>query len=198
MSRRTAALLAAVVLAAPGVTIGYGSEAPQGAPTSATQAEPTFSYPRTSTLARIYPDLLRAAQREPRFKWVRFELRAHSRWREKHPAQVAAVRRRVLRWEQTIPARELGHRIAVEEYGWSEEEFSALDRIWTQESGWRAIWQHGGGPACHIPQAEPCSKIPGGINATNRVAIEWGLNYVVGRYGSIWNALAHKRAKGWY
>jgi len=195
--RLFAAALAAGFLWAGGQDVEYARSAP---PAAASSAEPRFPYPRTITLARTYPDLVRLTiRRDGRFTWNRFQPRARTRWFRTHPQQVRNFRVRVARWEESIHPRDLGRKIAVEEYGLSLSEFNMIDEIWTQESdGWKRVYNYGGSGACHIPQALPCSKIPGGINATNRVAIEWGINYMLGRYGSISSALSHKRSKGWY
>jgi hypothetical protein len=93
--------------------------------------------------------------------------------------------------------RELGRRLAAER-GWTGAEWTALDGLWQRESGWRAYALNGSSGACHIPQALPCSKIPGGLRATPAVAIRWGLDYIGGRYGRPSAAKAHSNANNWY
>ncbi len=94
--------------------------------------------------------------------------------------------------------RALGRAMAAER-GWTGAEFAALDYLWgRKESGWRSNAHNPSSGACHIPQALPCSKIPGGLSATARTAIAWGLDYIAGRYGRPSAALAHSHSRGWY
>lgn len=123
--------------------------------------------------------------------------------RDSARADVRALRRenRDLRALTTLSPtsnRELGRRIAAQDYGWVGQQFAALDALWGHESGWRAVFNKAGSGACHIPQSLPCSKIPGGINATPAVAIRWGLRYIKNRYGSPVNARAHSIRHNWY
>lgn len=74
-------------------------------------------------------------------------------------------------------------------------EFSAFDSIISQESGWRTSAVNPSSGACGIPQAYPCSKIAG-LDATGQ--INWAIDYMVSRYGSISKAAAFKSARGWY
>lgn len=121
-------------------------------------------------------------------------------WRAQ--ARVLRVEVRDLRALTTLePAanRELGRRLAAREKGWTGVQFAALDALWgKRESGWAIVWNRAGSGACHIPQSLPCSKIPGGINASPAVAIRWGMDYVEGRYGTPVEALAHSYTRGWY
>lgn len=93
--------------------------------------------------------------------------------------------------------RELGRRIAAER-GWTGYQWTALERLWSRESGWKIVWNRAGSGACHIPQALPCSKIPGGIHASPAVAVRWGMGYIAARYGTPAAALAHSDRNGWY
>lgn len=93
--------------------------------------------------------------------------------------------------------RELGRRLAAER-GWTGGEWAALDGLWSRESGWRGWALNPTSGACHIPQALPCSKIPGGLSATPATAIRWGLGYIGARYGRPSAAKAHSDRHGWY
>lgn len=80
--------------------------------------------------------------------------------------------------------------------GWSEIDFSALVKLWVRESGWNPQAVNSSSGACGIPQALPCSKIPNPSDWKSQV--DWGLNYIAGRYGSPSSALAHSDTVGWY
>ncbi|MEH3033961.1 MAG: hypothetical protein PGN07_07945 [Aeromicrobium erythreum] len=85
--------------------------------------------------------------------------------------------------------------------GWGDDEFSCLDAIWTQESGWRVSAENPGSGAYGIPQALPGSKMAsaGSDWRTNpRTQITWGLGYIEQRYGTPCSANAFKKSHGWY
>ena len=68
--------------------------------------------------------------------------------------------------------------------GWS---FASLDRLWTNESGWRWNALNASSGAYGIPQSLPASKMASAgpdwhDNAITQ--IKWGLGYIGGRYGS--------------
>lgn len=181
------------------VVIGYLWASGQDRDHAAGISQPKLDYPKTTILAREYPDLMKKARRDRGgFRWKRFEMRARLRWERTHPLLMAAHRVRIRNWEDRyLPPRELGRRMAANR-GWTGWEWTALERLWSRESGWRRVYNYGGSGACHIPQALPCSKIPGGINASNRTAIQWGLDYIGGRYGTPSNAYSHSNIRGWY
>jgi hypothetical protein len=85
-------------------------------------------------------------------------------------------------------------------YGWGMEQFGALDRLWTGESGWdeNAVNQSSG--AGGIPQALPASKMGAGWQGNALQQIRWGLGYIKGRYGSPMAALSAwlSRSPHWY
>ena len=85
--------------------------------------------------------------------------------------------------------------------GWSSSEFACLDRLWQKESGWRVTARNPSSGAYGIPQALPASKMAsaGADWRTNPTTqIEWGLDYIEGRYGSPCGAWAHFQARNWY
>lgn len=94
-----------------------------------------------------------------------------------------------------LSPRELGRHMAAER-GWTGANWEALDTLWgKRESGWNPNAVNPDGGACGIPQAKPCSKmkdksVPG--------QIDWGLDYIAGRYGTPVAALAHSYRRGWY
>ncbi len=92
-------------------------------------------------------------------------------------------------------------KVLVADKGWSSEQFSCLDRLWTKESNWRVDADNPSSSAYGIPQALPGSKMSsfGDDWETNPVTqIKWGLNYIDDRYGTPCSAWAHSRSHNWY
>lgn len=86
-------------------------------------------------------------------------------------------------------------------FGWTGRQWQALDMLWNRESGWRTRARNPSSGAYGIPQALPPSKMAsaGADWATNPATqIKWGLEYILGRYGSPLKAWAHETAFGWY
>ena len=88
-------------------------------------------------------------------------------------------------------------RTAVSARGWGSDQFNCLLPLWGNESGWRVNAANGSG-AYGIPQALPGSKMGAGWQSDARVQITWGLNYIVGRYGTPCGAWAVWQSQGWY
>ena len=87
------------------------------------------------------------------------------------------------------------------EYGWSEYDFECLVKLWYRESGWNPNSHNRSSGAHGIAQALPASKMApyGDDYYTNGyVQINWGLDYINGRYGSPSNAWGAFCSKGWY
>lgn len=94
--------------------------------------------------------------------------------------------------------RALGRRLMLE-YGFAEEQWQYLDKLWTHESGWiECKANYAGSGAYGIPQALPGSKMGPGWQEDPEVQIRWGLGYIKGRYGNPQGAYNHWRAKNWY
>lgn len=86
-------------------------------------------------------------------------------------------------------------------YGWSDEDYYNLVVLWQKESGWNMNAHNKYSGAHGIPQALPASKMAtaGSDYLTNyQTQINWGLNYIKGRYGTPTAALYHSHATGWY
>jgi hypothetical protein len=86
-------------------------------------------------------------------------------------------------------------------FGWSSGQFSCLDPLWAQESGWSVTAYNAGSGAYGIPQALPGSRMAGAgpdwqTNAATQ--IRWGLEYIKSTYGSPCAAWDHEQATGWY
>lgn len=100
--------------------------------------------------------------------------------------------------------RALGRQLAAG-YGWDGAEWTALETLWTRESGWN---NHADNPTSHaygIPQALPLTKMPKaawpeseGGTSDARTQIAWGLDYINNRYGSPTMAWAFWQKNNWY
>ena len=86
-------------------------------------------------------------------------------------------------------------------YGWSSGEFSCLDSLWEEESGWNPYAANPSSGAYGIPQALPGSKMASAGTDWQRNAatqIRWGLGYIQATYGSPCGAWSHESSAGWY
>jgi uncharacterized protein YabE (DUF348 family) len=96
--------------------------------------------------------------------------------------------------------RSIGQQMAAAR-GWTGEQWTCLEALWTRESGWNHLAQNPSSGAYGIPQALPGSKMStaGSDWATNPATqIEWGLDYIAGRYGTPCGAWGHSQSVGWY
>lgn len=110
-------------------------------------------------------------------------------------------------------------RLLLGQYGWQAGQFSALQSLWTRESGWSPGARNPTSGALGIAQAlgHGTSETGGTLGneygpqygltvdqarAANSGSIvqqiRWGLGYIKARYGSPQGALAHENAVGWY
>ena len=92
------------------------------------------------------------------------------------------------------------HGLVINNYGWSEADFTALVSLWNRESGWNPHAGNSSG-AYGIPQALPGSKMAayGADYLDNgETQIKWGLNYIKTTYGSPSAAWGHFVSRGWY
>ena len=86
-------------------------------------------------------------------------------------------------------------------HGWSIDQMQPLVSLWNRESGWNRLARNPTSGAYGIPQALPPSKMGPDANPPKSSAIaqiDWGLNYIKGRYGSPSAAWAHEVSHGWY
>ena len=93
--------------------------------------------------------------------------------------------------------RALGRQMAAER-GWTGAEWTCLDKLWTQESGWNHLATNRSSGAYGIPQAYEPGQ--GGAKMASAGAdwqfnpatqIQWGLDYIERSYGSpcaVWNS----------
>jgi hypothetical protein len=89
----------------------------------------------------------------------------------------------------------------LSQFGWSSSQFSCLQPLWAEESGWNIYASNPSSGAYGIPQALPGSKMASAgpdwqSNAATQ--IRWGLTYIQGTYGSPCAAWSHEQADGWY
>ncbi|MFG1911788.1 hypothetical protein [Kribbella sp. NPDC048928] len=87
------------------------------------------------------------------------------------------------------------------DHGWSQSQFSCLEKLWTKESHWKVSADNPTSTAYGIPQALPGNRMAayGSDWRTNPVVqIKWGLDYIEATYGSPCKAWSHSQAKGWY
>ncbi|MEZ5186114.1 MAG: hypothetical protein R2720_10250 [Candidatus Nanopelagicales bacterium] len=86
-------------------------------------------------------------------------------------------------------------------YGWGDDQWFALEQLWTRESGWNHLAVNPSSGATGIPQALPGSKMAsaGADWKTNpQTQIRWGASYIKDRYGDPLGAWAHFKSKNWY
>lgn len=76
--------------------------------------------------------------------------------------------------------------------------YQALVQLWNKESGWNPNAVNKGSGAFGIAQILPSAHpdVPRNLNAQQQ--IDWGINYILGRYGSPNAAWAHSQRKNWY
>ena len=92
-------------------------------------------------------------------------------------------------------------RAMLAQFGFGPEQFSCLDSIYVNESGWNVRADNPSSSAYGIPQALPGSKMASaGPNWESDAAtqIRWGLGYIKGRYGTPCGAWGFKQGLGWY
>lgn len=97
--------------------------------------------------------------------------------------------------------RQLGAWMAKKFYGWEGDEWVALEKLWTRESGWRTLAENPSSGAYGIPQSLPGDKmaiVADDWRTNPATQIRWGLRYIKDRYGSPIHAWAHSEDTGWY
>lgn len=85
--------------------------------------------------------------------------------------------------------------------GWTSDngQWQSLYSLWTHEANFNPAAYNGAatGGACGIPQAHPCSKLPG-YPGDAYSQIVWGLNYIASRYGTPTGAWTYWLSHGNY
>lgn len=92
-------------------------------------------------------------------------------------------------------ARAIGQAMAAER-GWVGNEWDALEKLWTRESDWDPNSVNSSSGAYGIPQALGHGH-PFELGDV-RAQVQWGMDYIAGRYGLPSEALAHSYAYNWY
>lgn len=90
---------------------------------------------------------------------------------------------------------------AAQPYNWTGAQFTALNNLWTRESGWNQTAKNPSSGAYGIPQALPGSKMASSgqdWETDPKTQIAWGLSYIQSTYGTPQAAWAHEVAYGWY
>ena len=88
-----------------------------------------------------------------------------------------------------------------DEQNWSNDDYNNLVTLWEKESGWSVTAGNPNGGAYGIPQAKPAEKMKtyGDDYLTNyKTQINWGIDYIKGRYGNPTEAWKHFKKKNWY
>jgi hypothetical protein len=94
----------------------------------------------------------------------------------------------------------IGYRLAARR-GWTGEQWTCLDELWTRESRWHVHVTNESSGAYGIPQALPAEKMAaagGGWRDSATIQVSWGLSYIAANYGSPCNAWDHSEGHGYY
>jgi hypothetical protein len=86
-------------------------------------------------------------------------------------------------------------------FGWGQDQFQCLVQLWTKESNWLTTATNPDSGAYGIAQALPASKYASSGSdwlTSYRTQVEWGLAYILNRYGSPCGAWNHSVIKNWY
>ena len=102
-------------------------------------------------------------------------------------------------WHATVAEAKAYAKAAMAAYGWtSDEEWTALEQLWTRESNWLWYADNPSSDAYGIPQALPGNKMGTGWHDNAAVQIAWGLYYIRQAYGDPVNAWKNWQKRGWY
>lgn len=86
-------------------------------------------------------------------------------------------------------------------FGWGQDQFQCLAQLWTKESNWLTTATNPDSGAYGIAQALPASKYASSGSdwlTSYRTQVEWGLGYILDRYGSPCGAWNHSVIRNWY
>jgi len=84
----------------------------------------------------------------------------------------------------------------MQKYGLDQSELPALIELWNRESNWNPNADNPTSSAAGI--AQKMTSIHGALEPTWQGQIDWGLDYIIGRYGSPSKALAWHDRHNWY
>ena len=165
--------------------------------------------PSSVEAARLHAAYLQTAHAGDRARARRAAQIAHrahvlrlQRLAQEHANAAASTRasRSATRYVAPGSIRALGRSMAAAR-GWTGEQFSCLDNIYTHESHWNPLARNPSSGAYGIPQAQPASKLAtaGSDWRTNPATqIAWGLHYIAKAYGSPCAAWAFWQDHSWY
>ena len=116
-------------------------------------------------------------------------------------ALVSSISRQVEMARTPFGAKKVAQAIVVNEFGFSNAQYSCLNSLWTKESHWNYKAHNYRSGAHGIAQALPAEKmsVVGTDWRTNPVTqIRWGLRYITIRYDTPCKAWSHFKAKHYY
>lgn len=114
-------------------------------------------------------------------------------------ALVSAMSLAIESAREPIGAKRFAKELMATEYGWDEEQYTCLNRLWTKESHWNYQARNPRSGAHGIAQALPATKMEkvGTDWRTNPITqIQWGLLYISERYDQpceAWNTWRKSR-----
>jgi resuscitation-promoting factor RpfB len=85
--------------------------------------------------------------------------------------------------------------------GWTGQQATCLNWLWTHESNWDTTATNPDGGAYGIPQSLPADKMASAgadWQTDPATQIRWGLGYIQATYGNPCNAWDHEVANNWY
>jgi hypothetical protein len=100
-------------------------------------------------------------------------------------ALVSAMSLAIESAREPMGAKRFAKELMATEYGWDEEQYTCLNRLWTKESHWNYQARNPRSGAHGIAQALPATKMEkvGTDWRTNPITqIQWGLLYISERY----------------
>ena len=100
-------------------------------------------------------------------------------------ALVSAMSLAIESAREPMGAKRFAKEMMANEYGWDEEQYKCLNRLWTKESHWNYQARNPRSGAHGIAQALPATKMEkvGTDWRTNPITqIQWGLLYISERY----------------
>lgn len=114
-------------------------------------------------------------------------------------ALVSAMSLAIESAREPMGAKRFAKELMATEYGWDEEQYTCLNRLWTKESHWNYQARNPRSGAHGIAQALPATKMEkvGTDWRTNPITqIQWGLLYISERYDQpceAWNTWRKSR-----
>ena len=116
-------------------------------------------------------------------------------------AEVARISRMVEKARTSMGAKWVARTMMLTDYGWGDDQYSCLNRLWTKESHWNYKAHNYRSGAHGIAQALPATKMEKVSTdwRTNPVTqITWGLSYIADRYETPCGAWAKFKRSHYY